>query len=177
MLCSFLLYSKVNQLYIYIGTLFFRFYSHIDHYRVLSRVPCALHQVLISYLLYIQQCIYVNPNLPITFFFYKFIYLFLFSAASGLCCCAQAFLQLRRAGATLRCCARASHWVASLVSEHGLQVHGLQSLWHVGSVVVAHGLQSLGSVVVAHRLSCSAACGIFLDQGSNLCPLHWQVDS
>ena len=21
------------------------------------------------------------------------------------------------------------------------------------------------------------ACGIFLDQGSNLCPLHWQVDS
>ena len=21
------------------------------------------------------------------------------------------------------------------------------------------------------------ACGIFLDQGSNLCPKHWQVDS
>ena len=34
-----------------------------------------------------------------------------------------------------------------------------------------------GSVVVAHGLSCSAACGIFLDQGSNLCPLHWQADS
>ena len=33
------------------------------------------------------------------------------------------------------------------------------------------------SVVVAHRLSCSVACGIFLDQGSNPCPLHWQVDS
>ena len=33
------------------------------------------------------------------------------------------------------------------------------------------------SVVVAHGLSCSAACGIFLDQGSNPCPLHWQVDS
>ena len=28
-----------------------------------------------------------------------------------------------------------------------------------------------------HRLSCPAACGIFLDQGLNLCPLHWQVDS
>ena len=26
-------------------------------------------------------------------------------------------------------------------------------------------------------LSCPAACGIFLDQGSNLCLLHWQVDS
>ena len=28
-----------------------------------------------------------------------------------------------------------------------------------------------------HGLSCSATCGIFPDQGSNLCPLHWQVDS
>ena len=28
-----------------------------------------------------------------------------------------------------------------------------------------------------HRLSCPAACGIFLDQGLNLCPLHWQADS
>ena len=41
----------------------------------------------------------------------------------------------------------------------------------------AHGLQSTGSVVVAHGLSCSTACGIFLDQGFNPCPLHWQVDS
>ena len=30
---------------------------------------------------------------------------------------------------------------------------------------------------MAHGLSCSAACGIFLDQGSNLCPLDWQADS
>ncbi|KAJ8776297.1 hypothetical protein J1605_015595 [Eschrichtius robustus] len=34
-----------------------------------------------------------------------------------------------------------------------------------------------GSVVVAHGPSCSAACGIFADQGSNPCPLHWQADS
>ena len=34
-----------------------------------------------------------------------------------------------------------------------------------------------GSVVVAHRPSCSTACGIFPDQGSNPCPLHWQADS
>ena len=33
------------------------------------------------------------------------------------------------------------------------------------------------SVVVAHGPSCSAACGIFPDQGSNPCPLHWQADS
>ena len=29
-----------------------------------------------------------------------------------------------------------------------------------------------GSVVVAHGPSCSTACGIFPDQGSNPCPLH-----
>ena len=34
-----------------------------------------------------------------------------------------------------------------------------------------------GSVVVAHGPSCSAACGILPDQGSNQCPLHWQADS
>ena len=34
-----------------------------------------------------------------------------------------------------------------------------------------------GSVVVAHGPSCSLACGIFPDQGSNPCPLHWEADS
>ena len=39
------------------------------------------------------------------------------------------------------------------------------------------GSRRAGSVVVAHGLSRSAACGIFPDQGSNPCPLHWQADS
>ena len=30
---------------------------------------------------------------------------------------------------------------------------------------------------MVHGLSCSAACGIFPDQGLNLCPLQWQVVS
>ena len=41
--------------------------------------------------------------------------------------------------------------VVSLVAEHGPEAHGLRSLWHAGSVAVAHGL------------SCSAAGGIFPD--------------
>ena len=43
-------------------------------------------------------------------------------------------------------------------------------LWSTGS-------RRTGSVVVAHGPSCSTACEIFPDQGSNLCPLHWQADS
>ena len=34
-----------------------------------------------------------------------------------------------------------------------------------------------GPAAVAHGPSCSAACGIPPDQGSNPCPLHWQADS
>ena len=48
---------------------FFGFPSHLGHHRALSRVPCALQQVLINYLLhtymYQSQCIRVNPNLSI----------------------------------------------------------------------------------------------------------------
>ena len=85
------------------------------------------------------------------------------------------------------------HWI--FVAAHGLSPvvasRGYSSLWCtgfslrwllllqstgprcVGSIVVARGILSAGSVVVVQRLSCSVACGIFLDQGSNPCPLHW----
>ena len=39
------------------------------------------------------------------------------------------------------------------------------------------GSRHTGSVIVAHGPSCSATRGIFPDQGSNPCPLHWQADS
>ena len=44
-------------------------------------------------------------------------------------------------------------------------------------LLLSTGSRRAGSVVVAHGPSCSAACGIFPDQGSNPCPLHWQADS
>ena len=52
----------------------------------------------------------------------------------------------------------------------GLSLSRPLLLWSTGS-------RRAGSVVVAHGPSCSAACGIFPDQGSNPCPLHWQADS
>ena len=39
------------------------------------------------------------------------------------------------------------------------------------------GSRRAGSVAVAHGPSCSTACAIFPDQGSNPCPLHQQADS
>ena len=51
----------------------------------------------------------------------------------------------------------------------GLSLSRPLLLWSTGS-------RRAGSVVVAHGPSCSVACGIFPDQGSNPCPLHWQAD-
>ena len=39
------------------------------------------------------------------------------------------------------------------------------------------GSRRAGSVIVAHGPSRSTARGIFPDQGTNPCPLHWQADS
>ena len=45
-------------------------------------------------------------------------------------------------------------------------------------LVAEYGFRCMESVVVVHRLSCSVACGLLPDQGSNLCLLHhWQADS
>ena len=44
--------------------------------------------------------------------------------------------------------------------------------WGAFSCCGAWALECGGSVVVAHGLRCSSACGIFLDQGWNPCPLH-----
>ena len=70
-----------------------------------------------------------------------------------------------------------SLWWLLLFQSTGSRVWGLQQLWHVCSIVAASGLQSTVSIVEAHWLSCSAECGIVPGQESNLCLLHWQVDS
>ena len=66
MLCWFLLHSKLNQLYIYIYVLFFRFPSHLGHHRALSGVPCANSRFsLVIYVIHSIDTVYINPNLPI----------------------------------------------------------------------------------------------------------------
>ena len=75
----------------------------------------------------------------------------------------------------LRFCARAfsscGKWGPLFIALRGpLTIADSLFLWSTGS-------RRTGSVVVAHGLSCSVACGILPDQGSNPCPLHWQADS
>ena len=65
MLCSFQLYSKVNLLHRYIDPLFFRLFPGIADDRVLNRVPCPMQWVSTGYLFFIEECVSVNPNLPL----------------------------------------------------------------------------------------------------------------
>ena len=68
-------------------------------------------------------------------------------------------------------CAWASHC-------SGISCYGTQALACLGfSSCSPWAPLSIGSIFVAHGLSCSAACGIFPDQGSNPCLLHGQEDS
>ena len=82
-------------------------------------------------------------------FFFSNLFIYLFLAVLGLRCCARAFLQLRRVGATLRCGARASHY-------SGFSCCGARALGTQASVVVVRRLSSCGSWVLERRLS---SCG------------------
>ena len=111
-------------------------------------------------------------------FFFLFIYLFIyfwlcwvFVAVSGL------FLVAASGGySSLWCTGFSLLWLL-LLQTMGSRCNVFSSCGTRASVAVARRLQRAGSVVVAHGLSCSVACGIFPDQGSNPCSLHWQVDS
>ena len=70
-----------------------------------------------------------------------------------------------------------SHSRAPVLTHLGSRMCRFLWLHHTGSIVVVPGLWVIGSVVVVHGLGCFGACGIFPDQGWNLCLLHWQADS
>ena len=74
----------------------------------------------------------------------------------------------------LRFCARA---FSSCGKRGPLFIAVRGPLTIAASLVGSTGSRRAGSVVVAHGPSCSAARGIFPDQGSNPCALHWQADS
>ena len=118
--------------------------------------PSSLLTHLFRHLTYLSFLFLVG-FLVFCFFLNKFIYLFyfwlhwVFVAVRGL-----SLVALNGGYSLLRCAGFSSRWLLLLGST---------------------GSRRAGSVAVAHGLSCSAACGIFPDQGLNPCPLHWQADS
>ena len=74
----------------------------------------------------------------------------------------------------LRFCARAfsscGKWGPLFIAVRG-------PLTIAASLVAEHRLQTRRLSNCGHGPRCSVACGIFPDQGSNPCPLHWQADS
>lgn len=134
--------------------------------------PCLYRCINTQYIcLYILRDVYLNALMCIYaiklilhllllflfgFFFFSVFLFILFWALLGLHCCTRAFSG---------CGKQTSHC-------GGFSCCRAQALGHRVS-----GVACSGSAVAAHRLSCLTACGIFLNQGSNSCPLHWQADS
>ena len=127
---------------------------------------------LLSYMLlnlgmrtYVVKWILASFNNVTFFSFCKMFLSYLFLAAVGLCCCVWAFSSCSKQRLLSSCAA----WTSCSGGFSCCRAQALESLFQQ--------LQHAGSVVVVCGLSCPLACGIFPDQGQNLCPLHWQVDS
>ena len=124
-------------------------------------MPCCKYCIIHSFfsLLFVQY-FYLNKNVPGScfFFFNKFIYLFIYF---WLC---WVFVSVRGLSLVAASGGHSSSRCADLSLSRPLLLRST-------------GSRRAGSVVVAHGPSCSAACGIFPDQGSNPCALHWQADS
>jgi len=87
-----------------------------------------------------------------SFFFYIW-----FLPALGLCCCLWLSLGSVSGDSLWLWCTGFSVWWLSCE-------HGSGDTW--ASVIAAPRVYSVGSVALEHEPSCSAACGIFPDQGS-----------
>ena len=110
------------------------------------------HYRLLQDIEYSSQCYTVDPVFFLFFlkrFFFFLIYLWL----------CLVFISVR--GLPL---------IAASGGHSSSRCAGLSLSWPL--LLRNTGSRRAGSVIVAHGPSCSAACGILPDQGSNPCPLH-----
>ena len=84
----------------------------------------------------------------------------------GICCCLRLSLVAESGACSLLAVSGLLIAVAFSCLRALALGAGFSILW------AARGLSS-----VTRGLSCPVTCGIFLDQGSNPCFLHWQADS
>ena len=117
-------------------------------------IPVLLSLIEIKMLSYSISC---RRSVSFLLFIYLFIYLFIFGCfGSSFSMRGLPLFAASRGHSSSRCA--------------GLSLSRPLLLRSTGS-------RRAGSVSVAHGPSCSTACGIFPDQGSNPGPLHWQADS
>ena len=107
---------------------------------------------------HLPQPLCISLNFPVEVVFFFLIYLFIYF---WLC---WVFVSVR--GLSL---------VAASRGHSSSRCAGLSLSWPL--LLRGTGSRCASSVVMAHGPSSSAAHGIFPDQGSNPCPLHWQADS
>ena len=155
--------KEVEKVFIYFCVLWFvtmrMYYFSIKVIKKIENTAkCFELPIAVWHLSSLDTCIFWGV---FYFFNYLIIYFWLcwvFVAAHRL-----SLVEASGGYSSLRCAGFSLRWLLLLWSTGSR--HAGSELWHVGSVVVAHGL------------SCSAACGIFPDQGLNPCPLHWLADS
>ena len=135
--------------------------SHGIHAQVEVKPICWVQHKGFSRKIWLHTVfIYSKPgtSLSVRAELFNFIlFFFFFCCAKSLCCCKWAFSGCGEQGLLSSCGAQTSHC-------GGFYCWGAQTL-------------VLRFRVVVHRLSYFKLCGIFLEQGLNPCPLHWQVDS
>ena len=130
-----------------------RFCLYSIAFTICPRVRSVLLFVL-KIFFFLNKSFLINFFLIFFFFLNKFIYFWLF----------WVFVSVRGLSLVVASGGHSSSRCTGLSQSRPLL------LWSTGS-------RRASSVVVAHGPSCSAACGIPPDQGSNPCPLHWQADS
>ena len=107
----------------------------------------------------------------------RYFFLIYLLAALGLRCCSGFSLVAASGGYSSLQCTRFAFGGFSSREARALGAGASVVTARAGSAIVVLRLQRTGSVVVVQALSCSSACGIFPDQGSNPCLLHQQADS
>ena len=100
--------------------------------------------------------------------FFKDVSVDVFLVLLGLPCCVQASPGCGEQGLL----PRASQYGGLSCCTAESRACALPRLQCVDLVVLAPWLKGRGSGIVAHGLSCTMACEIFLEQGSNRFPLH-----
>ena len=128
-----------------------------------KRVSLVLNTVFqVLYFLFFYKFIFIHLCIYLCIYFYFWLR-WVFVAAHG-----PSLVVASGGHSLLQCAGFPLRWLLLLQSTGSRRG---------ASVVVARRLQSAGSAAAVHGLSCSAACEILPDRGSNPCPLHWQADS